>query len=159
MVTIARYIPDGYGTSEQGGHQLQARITISMDEYTDIDEYIAQFPDEVRTILEKIRATIRTAAPGAEEAIRYGIPTFRQNGSNLVHFAAFKDHISFFPTSSGIAQFSSELAPYPTSKGTVQFPLGTLVPYDLVAKIVRFRVEENAETAQRKKPALTKSRK
>ena len=125
-----------------------------MNEYADIDQYIATFPEETRSILVKIRATIRQEAPGAEEAIRYGIPTFRQNGQNLVHFAAFKDHIGFFPTPSGIEIFARELAPYQTSKGSVQFPRGQPVPYDLIAKIVRFRVGEVA-----KKPAGNRSTK
>ena len=86
---------------------------------------------------------IRRAAPDAEEAIRYGIPTFRLGGTNLVHFAAFKDHLSFFPTSSGVAKFQKELSSYHLSKGTIQFPLDNPVPFDLVERIVRFRVEEN----------------
>lgn len=106
-----------------------------------IDEYIAAFPEEVRELLEKLRRVIRASAPGAEEAISYGIPTFKLNG-NLVHFAAFKDHISFFPTSSPIPVFKKELAPYKLSKGTVQFPIGKPIPFGLVKKIVRFRVAE-----------------
>jgi len=122
-----------------------------MDTYADIDTYIAQFPEETRIILEKIRAAIHEAAPGAEEAIRYGIPTFRLNGSNLVHFAAFNDHTGFFPTPSGIEKFAKDLSPYKTSKGTVQFPLGKPVPYDLIAEIVRFRAGEVAKEPARKK--------
>jgi uncharacterized protein YdhG (YjbR/CyaY superfamily) len=112
--------------------------------YLTIDEYIAAFPPEVQRILSKMRAVIRRAAPDAEEAIRYGIPTFRQNG-NLVHFAAFKNHIGFYPTPSGIEKFREELSPYTTGKGTVQFPSGQPVPYDLVERIVRFRVLERQE--------------
>ena len=88
---------------------------------------------------------IRKAAPDAEEAIRYGIPTFRQDGNNLVHFAAFKDHLSFFPTSSGVAKFQKELSSYKLSKGTIQFPLDKPVPYDLVERITRFRAGEIRE--------------
>jgi len=106
-----------------------------------IDEYIASFPKDVQEILEKLRGVIKGSAPGAEEAIAYGIPTFRLNG-NLVHFAAFKDHISFFPTSSPIPVFRKELAPYKQSKGTIQFPLGKPIPFGLVKKIVKFRVAE-----------------
>jgi uncharacterized protein YdhG (YjbR/CyaY superfamily) len=113
-----------------------------MKEYADIDQYIATFPEDTRTILEKIRATIRREAPDAEEAIRYGIPTFRQDGQNLVHFAAFNDHTGFYPTPSGIEKFARELSPYTTGKGTVRFPRGQPVPYDLIAEIVRFRVGE-----------------
>ena len=106
-----------------------------------IDEYIAAFPGNIQEILEKLRVVIKGSAPGAEEAIAYGIPTFRLKG-NLVHFAAFKDHISFFPTSSSIPAFKKELAPYKQSKGTIQFPLGNPIPYGLVKKIVKFRVAE-----------------
>jgi len=115
------------------------------DDYATIDEYIASFPPDIQEKLEGIRAVIRKTAPDAEEAIRYGIPTFRQNGSNLVHFAAFKDHLSFFPTPSGIAKFRKELSAYPLGKGTIQFPVSGPVPYDLVERITRFRAEENRE--------------
>ena len=107
-----------------------------------IDEYIAQFPAEIRDILQKLRQVVREEAPQAEEAIRYRIPTFRLNG-NLVHFAAFRDHIGFFPTSSGVAAFGDELSGYETSKGTIRFPLDRPIPLDLVRRIVRFRVAEN----------------
>ena len=112
------------------------------DQFATIDEYIASFPTEIREILEKIRETIHKTVPDATEAIAYGIPTFRLNG-NLVHFAAFKNHIGFFPTSSGIAAFRNELSSYTTSKGTVQFPLEKPVPYDLVEKIALYRAAEN----------------
>jgi len=107
-----------------------------------IDEYIAQFPGRIQNLLQKIRRTIRESAPEAQEAISYRIPTFKLNG-NLVHFAAFKDHISFFPTSSGIVAFKKELSGYKTSKGTIHFPLDRPIPFDLVRKIVKFRVQEN----------------
>lgn len=113
------------------------------DALTTIDEYIASFPPDIQEKLQGIRAAVRSAAPDAEEAIRYGIPTFRQNGSNLVHFAAFKDHISFFPTSSGVTKFRKELSSYRLSKGTIQVPLSEPVPYDLVERITRFRAWEN----------------
>ena len=106
-----------------------------------IGEYIAQFPTEVQQILQQIRETIRREAPEAEEAMRYQIPTFRLNG-NLVHFAAFKNHIGFYPAPSGIKQFQKELSGYETAKGTIQFPLDKPIPYDLIAKITAFRVEE-----------------
>ena len=115
------------------------------DQFATIDEYIASFPPEVQEKLQGIRTVIRKAAPDAEEAIRYGIPTFRQNGSNLVHFAAFKDHLSFFPTSSGVEKFRNELTSYSMSKGTIQFPLTDPVPYDLVERITRFRAGETRE--------------
>jgi uncharacterized protein YdhG (YjbR/CyaY superfamily) len=91
-----------------------------------------------------MRTTIKKAAPNAQEAISYGIPTYKLNG-NLVHFGAFKDHISFFPTSSGTAAFKKEISKYKVSKGTIQFPLDKPVPFGLITKIVRFRVRENVK--------------
>lgn len=110
----------------------------------DIDEYIARYPKGVQTKLRKIRATIRKAAPDATEAISYQIPTFKLGG-NLIHFAAFPDHISLFPTSSGITAFRKELAAYQISKGTVKFPMDEPIPYDLISRITRFRVKEITE--------------
>ena len=107
-----------------------------------VDGYIRSFPPEVRRILEKIRTTVREVVPGAEEVIRYGIPAFRLDGKNLVFFAAFPHHIGFYPLPSGIAAFEAELAPYRQGKGSVQFPLDRPVPYELVGKIVLFRVGE-----------------
>ena len=107
-----------------------------------IDEYINTFPEDVRAILEKIRETIRKAAPGAEEAISYQMPTFKLNG-NLVHFAAYKNHIGFYPVPSGIEAFKAELVPYIAGKGTLRFPLDKPIPYDLIEKVVMFRVKEN----------------
>lgn len=114
-----------------------------------VDEYIAGAPPEVQERLQKIRATIRKAAPDATEAIAYGMPTCRLEG-NLVHFAAFKDHLSFFPTASGREHFGEELAAYKGAKGTVQFPLDKPIPYALIAKITRFRVKENLARAKAK---------
>jgi len=113
----------------------------------DLDEYIANFPYDVRAILEKIRTTVRKAAPRAQEKIGYGVPTFTLNG-NLVHFAAFKRHIGFYPTASGIEQFKPELSVYKGAKGSVQFPLDKPIPFGLIAKIVRFRVQENLKKAR-----------
>ena len=114
-----------------------------------IDEHIASFPKEVQEILEKVRATIRKAAPQAEETINYGIPTFTLAG-NLVHFAGFKNHIGFYPTPSGIEKFKKELSVYEGAKGSVKFPLDKPIPYTLIAKIVKFRVKENLEKAAAK---------
>ena len=114
-----------------------------------IDEYIAGFPHEVQEILEKIRATIRKAAPDAEETIKYQIPTFTLKG-NLVHFAAFKKHIGFYPTSTGIEKFKNELSVYEGAKGSVKFPLDKPIPFALISKIVKFRVKENLERAETK---------
>jgi len=107
-----------------------------------IDEYIATFPKNVQSVLEELRQVIRESAPGAEEAISYQIPAFKLNG-NLVYFAAFKNHVGFYPTSSGIEAFKKELSGYEVSKGTVRFPLDNPIPFDLVRKIVRYRVKEN----------------
>jgi len=108
----------------------------------EIDIYIKKFPKETQIILNKVRNTIKKAAPNAEETINYGIPTFKLNG-NLVHFGGFKNHIGFFPTSSGIIKFKKELLPYKTSKGTVQFPFTKEIPFNLISKITKFRVNEN----------------
>lgn len=107
-----------------------------------IDEYIAQFPAEIQQKLQEIRAVIHAAAPEATEKISYQMPTFYLRG-NLVHFAAFKQHIGFYPVPSGIAAFEEELAPYKRSKGAVQFPLDQPIPTELIGRIVKFRVEEN----------------
>ena len=117
-----------------------------------IDDYIAGYPHEVRVILEKLRATIRKAAPGSEEAIKYRLPTFVLSG-NLVHFGAFKKHIGFYATRTGNKQFREELAAYEWAKGSVQFPLDRPIPFDLVSRMVKFRVKENLQrsVAKRKK--------
>ena len=106
-----------------------------------IDEYIAGFPSDVQKILKQIRATIKKVAPAAEEAIKYQIPTFVMN-ENLVHFAAFKNHIGFYPTPSGIEAFKDELSRYQSAKGSVQFPIDEPIPLKLIEKMVKFRVKE-----------------
>jgi uncharacterized protein YdhG (YjbR/CyaY superfamily) len=111
-----------------------------------IDEYIAGFPPEVQEILETMRSTIRKAAPYAEETINYQIPTFMLKG-NLVHFAAFKKHIGFYPAPSGIEKFKKELSGYEKAKGSVRFPLDKPIPFDLIRNIVKFRVNENLQRA------------
>ena len=117
-----------------------------------IDDYIAGFPPEVQAILEKLRATVRKAAPDAEEAIKYRLPTFVLGG-NLVHFGAFKKHIGFYATPTGNKKFRKELSAYQGAKGSVQFPLDKPLPYRLVTQMVKFRVKENLErsAAERKK--------
>ena len=111
-------------------------------QYKNIDEYIAGFPENIQAILQNLRRVIHEAAPEAQETISYSMPAFKQNGI-LVYFAAFKDHIGFFPTSSGVSAFSKELAPYDTSKGTIRFPLDEPIPVNLIKKIVKFRAQEN----------------
>jgi uncharacterized protein YdhG (YjbR/CyaY superfamily) len=110
-----------------------------------VDEYIAAFPKEVQDVLEKIRSTIRESVPKAEEAISYGIPAFILNDRSLVYFAAWKNHIGFYPTPSGIEAFKKELAPFRQEKGSVQFPLDKPISIGLVKKIVRYRVTEILE--------------
>ena len=117
--------------------------------FTSIDEYIATFPGEVQLLLEELRATIKAAAPEAKEKISYQIPTFFLRG-NLVHFAAYKKHIGFYPSSSGIQAFQKELSIYKGAKGSVQFPLDRPLPLELIARIVKYRVAENLERAARK---------
>jgi len=116
-----------------------------------IDVYIASFPDNVQGILETMRRTIKKAAPTAEETIRYQMPTFKLNGKNLVHFAAFKHHIGFYPTPSGITAFQKELSIYKQGKGSVQFPLDKPMPYDLVKRIVLFRINETLGSMKERK--------
>lgn len=118
--------------------------------HKNIDDYIASFPPDIQAILEKIRTTVRKAAPDAEESITYRIPTFALKG-NLVHFGAFKKHIGFYPTPSGIEKFKDELAVYEHAKGSVKFPLDQPIPYNLIAKIVKFRVKENLTNAKEKR--------
>ena len=117
---------------------------------TTIDEYIADFPSAVQPQLEKVRAAIKKAAPDAEEAIKYMMPTFVLNG-NLIHFACWTSHIGLYPGSKPIAEFKDELSRYETSKGTVQFPLDKPIPYGLIGKITKFCVKRNAERAAAKK--------
>ena len=114
-----------------------------------MDEYIAGFPSDVQAILEKIRMTIRKAAPAAEETIKYQIPTFTLNG-NLVHFAAYKNHIGVYPAPTGIEKFKNELSIYGSGKGTLKFPLDKPIPFDLISKIVKFRVKETLKRAEAK---------
>lgn len=114
-----------------------------------IDEYISRFPPAVQAKLQRIRAVIREHAPEAQEKISYQMPTFYLNG-NLVHFAAFKNHIGFYPTPSGVDEFKDDLARYKGAKGSVQFPLDQEPPYDLIARIVAFRVGENMSQTRRK---------
>jgi uncharacterized protein YdhG (YjbR/CyaY superfamily) len=117
---------------------------------TTIDEYIAGCPPEVQARLQKVRSTIKRAAPGAEEAIKYRLPTFVLK-RNLVHFGAFKNHIGFYPTSSGTRNFRKELSVYEGSKGAVRFPLDRPIPFALIGRIVKFRVKEELARAKGKR--------
>ena len=117
--------------------------------FRSIDEYIATFPEDIQALLQTVRATIRAAAPDAEERISYAMPTFALHG-NLVHFAALKNHIGLYPTSSGVAAFKDELAGYVSTPGAIQFPLNQPLPLELISKIVKFRVAENLKRAAAK---------
>jgi uncharacterized protein YdhG (YjbR/CyaY superfamily) len=117
----------------------------------DIDEYIAGFPPDVQDILQKIRMTIRKAAPQAEETISYKIPTFNLKGHYLIYFAAYKKHIALYPAPIGVPEFEEEIAPYASGKGTLQFPLDKPIPYKLITKIVKYRRKEDLARAQTKR--------
>lgn len=120
-----------------------------------IEEYIDAHPANIKKLLKQMRSTIRKAAPDAEEAIKYGIPTLIQNG-NLVHFAGYQNHIGFYPAPMGIEAFKSETAQYEAGKGTLQFPVDKPLPLDLVTRIVRYRVTQNNEKTKFKKTAKKK---
>ena len=115
----------------------------SKQKFQTIDEYIKTFPKDTQKILESVRQAIKNAAPKAEEAINYQIPTFKLNG-NLVHFAAFKNHIGFYPGSKAIKDFQKDLTKYKSSKGAVQFPIDKPMPLSVIQKIVKQRVKENS---------------
>jgi len=123
-------------------------VRASRKVFRTIDEYIVTFPRNVQVILKELRRTIRDSAPEAEEAITYGMPAFKLNG-NLVFFAAFKNHIGFYPTPSAIEAFKEELSDYEVSKGTIRFPMNRPVPLDLVRRIVAYRVKENQDRKKR----------
>ena len=118
-------------------------------QFKTIDEYIGTFPANVQDTLQKLRQTIGRAAPGAKETISYQIPTFTLEG-NLVHFAGFKNHIGFYPASSGIEAFKNELSRYKGAKGSVQFPINEPLPLPLISRIVKFRVKENLAGKKKK---------
>ena len=124
---------------------------------TTIDAYISGFPDDVQEILQEIRRIISNAAPDAEEAIKYQIPTFVLGG-NLVHFAALAKHIGFYPTPSGIEQFKDALSAYNSAKGSVQFPLDSPIPYTLIKRIVTFRVKESRDKIASRPKAKKRSK-
>ena len=112
-----------------------------------IDDYIADFPADVQEVLQKIRITIKKAAPRAEEAISYKIPTFNLKGQYLIYFAAYKKHIGLYPVPSGDEEFNQEISIYQAGKGTLRFPLDKPIPYKLISKIVKIRAKENSAKA------------
>lgn len=120
-----------------------------MKNFDSINDYIKSQPKEVQPILQKVRETIAKAAPKAEEAMRYGIPTFRLNDKNLVHFGGFKKHIGFYPAPSGLVAFKDEISKYENNKGSVQFPYDK-IPFGLINKIVKYRIKEENEKLKAK---------
>ena len=106
----------------------------------DIDDYVSRFPIDIQKVLQKVRMTVKKAAPRSKETIKYGMPTFTLGG-NLVYFAAFSKHIGFYPRSTGSAQLDKQLAPYASGRGSLKFPLDEPMPYDLIRKIVKVRAE------------------
>ena len=133
-------------------------MAASRRQYNTIDEYIDTFPEDVRGVLHELRQTIKEVAPEAEETINYQIPTFTLNG-NLVHFAAFENHIGFYPTPSGMEAFKKELSGYKGAKGSVQFPIDQPLPLPLIRRIVEYRVKENLARKPGKKSSGKKSQK
>ena len=119
--------------------------------YKSIDEYIASFPEDMQKIMKKLRKTIKAAAPEAGEKISYNMPTFTLNGKYLVYFAGWKDHIAFYGAPKGNPEFSEDLTSYESGAGTLQFPYDQPMPYDLISKIVKFRVAENMKRSDKKK--------
>jgi len=152
---FAREHPELFGGTALDDSQLdaastqQAKMDTQKPGYSAIDEYIESFPEEVQKILQEIRATIKAAAPEAKEKISYQMPTFDLKG-NLVHFAAFKHHIGFYPAPTGIEAFKVELSVYKTAKGSVQFPIDKPMPLELITRIVHFRVAENLKNSEKK---------
>lgn len=123
--------------------------TIPISKPTTIDQYIGGFPNDVQEVLEKVRMTIHKAAPDAKEKISYSMPAFEQNGI-VVYFAAYKNHIGLYALPSGHSAFKEALSKYKSGKGSVQFPLNQPMPFDLITKIVKFRVRENLEKVKNK---------
>ncbi|HLT09009.1 MAG TPA: DUF1801 domain-containing protein [Cyclobacteriaceae bacterium] len=115
-----------------------------MDE---VEKYIAQFPENIQAILRKIRVLIKDTAPDADESMAYGMPAYKTYKKPLVYFAAFQNHIGFYATPSGHEAFEEELSRYKQGKGSVQFPLSQAIPYDLIERMVKFRVKENKHNA------------
>ena len=119
-----------------------------------VDEYLSAFPANTKSILKELRKTIKQAAPQAEELISYNMPAFKLHGM-LVYYAAYKEHIGFYPTSSGIEVFKKELSAYEGAKGSIKFPIDRPIPFDLITKIVKFRVSENLEKEKTKKKNIS----
>lgn len=108
-----------------------------------IDDYIANFPQETQEVLQQMRATIHKVAPGVEEKISYGMPTFNLNKHYLVYFAGYKNHVGLYPAPIGVDEFKEDMKPYKTGKGSIQFPLDRPMPWNLISRIIEYRIDEN----------------
>ncbi len=113
-----------------------------MDKPKSTDEYISNFPKEIQIVLQEVRKTIKNVAPKADESISYGMPAYKLNGKVLVYYAGYKNHIGFYATPTGHAEFTEELAKYKQGRGSIQFPINEPMPLDLITKIVKFRISE-----------------
>lgn len=130
------------------GYNGQKGCEMAKQKSAEVTAFIAKYPPDIRKVLEAVRKTIRSAAPGTEEGMGYGVPAYKMNGRPLVYFAAFKKHLGFYPAgSSAFKKFKAELAGYEQAKGTIRFPLDKKMPYGLIKKIVKFRSEENKRKA------------
>ena len=121
-----------------------------MKKAENVEAYLADFPKEIQQILQEVRRTIKSNAPDAVELIAYGMPAYKLNGHPLVYFAAFKNHLGFYATPTGHEEFANELSKYKQGKGSVQFPIDEAMPLDLIARIVKFRVQENLAKPKKK---------
>lgn len=119
-----------------------------MRQFATIDEYVSSLPEDVQVVLEKVRHTIRKAAPAAGERISYQIPTFTLNGKDLIYVAAWKNHISLYPVSAADQALEPQLAPYRTAKATVKFPLRKPIPYELIERLIAFRVKQRLDSGE-----------
>jgi uncharacterized protein YdhG (YjbR/CyaY superfamily) len=122
----------------------------ALTKFKTVDEYLASFPANTKKILQAVRNTIQKSAPQAEELISYNMPAFKLHGM-LVFYAAYEKHIGFYPTASGIQAFKKEISRYKNAKGSVQFPINEPMPFDLISKIVKFKVKENQEKEKAKR--------
>lgn len=120
-------------------------------DFSTVDQYLQNFPEHVQKVLGKVRQIILKQAPEAVESISYGMPAYKTYGKPLVYFAAFKNYLGLYATPSGHAEFAKELSPYKQGKGSVQFQFDEPIPYELIEKIVAFRVKENQQKYQPKK--------
>jgi uncharacterized protein YdhG (YjbR/CyaY superfamily) len=121
---------------------------IATTKFKTVEEYFSTFPESTQNILEAIRKVIKGAAPQAKEVISYNMPAFKLHGV-LVYYAAHKEHIGFYPTAAPIEIFKNELSAYKYSKGAIQFPIGEPMPFDLITRIVKFRVQADTEKANK----------